>query len=128
MAGSWITVFRWSLFKPSSLLLILLWVFNPLGSQASFRGVYLKPTVNTGNGTITYMDPDLIGGLQSSYDSVFFTDRVAYYSLAQALYTTVCYDTITATQYVDQSSPALQDVVPSLGGSESVGVRVAMDP
>jgi hypothetical protein len=128
MAGSWITVFRWSLFKPSSLLLILLWVFNPLGSQASFRGVYLKPTVNTSNGTITYMDPDLIGGLQSSYDSVFFTDRVAYYSLAQALYTTVCYDTITATQYVDQSSPALQDVVSSLGGSEFVGVQAAMDP
>jgi hypothetical protein len=50
MAGSFITIFRWSIYSMSSLALIALWAFDPLSSEASFRGAYLRPGTGTSQG------------------------------------------------------------------------------
>ena len=66
MAGSILAIFTWSLFQFSSLVLIILWAFNPLGSQASFRGIYLADTVGYGLGKISYYSYNLTTQFEQS--------------------------------------------------------------
>jgi hypothetical protein len=133
MAASLITLFRWSLFEISSIILVLLWVFNPLGSQASFRGAYLRERNDTKVASITYMNPDFMGGLQSA--SMFNPGINSYGPLVRALYTTVLYDTASRTQYLDErylgphpADSSYRDIIASLGGQKTAAVQAATDP
>jgi hypothetical protein len=128
MAGTLITIFRWSLIRFSSILLILVWAFNPLGSQASFRGVSLVERVGMGTGEITYLSPDLIAGLQNRSIFGFTRDPTATLPLVRPLYISAVYDIIAKTQYVNQSSQAYQDIILSLGGRQAAGAQASMDP
>jgi hypothetical protein len=119
MAGTLITFFRWSLVRTSSFFLVLVWAFNPLGSQASFRGVYLRERNGIDEGNVTYFNPDLIAGLQSTS---------TFEPLVRPLYTAVFYDTVSRTQYANHESQTYRDLISSLGGQSAAGIRAAMDP
>jgi hypothetical protein len=142
MASTLITFFRWSLIRTSTLLLVLVWVFNPLGSQASFRGVYLRERNGIEQGEVTYFNPDLIVGLQnmSSFEprkTTFSTGLDAYdvydydyrfEPLVRPLYTAVFYDSFSRTQYANHDSQTYRNLISSLGGQSTAGIRAAMDP
>jgi hypothetical protein len=141
MAGTLITFFRWSLIRTSSLFLVLVWAFNPLGSQASFRGVYLRERNGIEQSKVTYFNPDLIVGLQntSSFEplaTLFSTPTGGLYyrytsrldPLVRPLYTAVFYDIVSRTQYANHDSKTYRDLISSMGGQSTAGIRAAMDP
>jgi hypothetical protein len=124
MASSIITIFRWSIFRTSSVVLILLWAFNPLGSQASFRGAYLRPATGTSYGQIAYHVPDLTMQLMlSPYAGASSRSKPSI----RALYSSTVYDYISTTQYVDPTHNATKEMMIVLGGERSAAVQAAMD-
>lgn len=125
MAGSWITIFKWSLFRLSSIALVILWAFNPLGSQASFRGAYLTDSLGSGTGRISYYNYNL--STQMALTEFQYTSTRAKPTI-RALYSSVLYDVIASTQYVDQSNSTFQDTVMMLGGHQSASIQAATDP
>jgi len=124
MASSVITIFRWSIFRISSVTLIVLWAFNPLGSQASFRGAYLRDDTGTSQGQITYYNASLSIQLSlSSYGGASTRSK----PVIRALYSSTLYDYVSSTQYVDPTNSVTKGVVTVLGGQGSAAVQAAMD-
>ncbi|KAF1846268.1 uncharacterized protein K460DRAFT_406484 [Cucurbitaria berberidis CBS 394.84] len=124
LASSLITVFRWSIFRLSSIALILLWAFNPLGSQASFRGVYLQALKGSGAGQITYYNYNLSSQLGlTMYKGGSTRSRPT----VRALYSAVLYDVIASTQYVNRTNATYEGNIVTLGGHQASGVQAAMD-
>lgn len=124
MAGSVITVFRWNLFRLSSIILILLWAFNPLGSQASFRGIYLKPASGVSGGHIRYYNASVFEqwGL-----STFAVGGTKSRPTIRGLYSSTLYDYVSSTQYVDPANSTTKDIVSILGGESSAAIQAATD-
>jgi hypothetical protein len=124
MAGSVITIFRWKIFRISSAALILLWAFNPLGSQASFRGVQLRQEIGTSEGHITYYNPSI----QVQEALTPFTHlRHRSKPTILALYSSTLYDYIASLQYVDLTDRRAKDVIDMLGGERTSAIQAAMD-
>jgi hypothetical protein len=121
MASSVITIFRWSIFRVSSFAIILLWAFNPLGSQASFRGAYLRPHAGMSQGNITYYSPRLTIQLALSPFIGGSTPAI------RAFYSTALYDYVARTQYVDPSNSVTRGIVTMMGGDKTVATQAAMD-
>ena len=124
MAGSIIAIVTWSIFQYSSLLLVALWAFNPLGSQASFRGVYLTDIVDHGSGAITHYDPNITVQVQLSK---FASGSTRSYPMMRALYLAALYDVTSNVQYVDNDNATFQEKIMMLGGSSAAGIQAAMD-
>lgn len=126
MAGSLITIFRWSLLRTASVAFVLLWAFNPLGSQASFRLAYLHTSVGFEHGIITTVDPN-IDKLPRNimFDTRLGTNR--FRPTVQALYASAVYDVISRIQNVDNTTSEYLDLISILGGQKSAGVQAAMD-
>ncbi|KAF2653263.1 hypothetical protein K491DRAFT_680660 [Lophiostoma macrostomum CBS 122681] len=124
MGGTIITAFRWSMLNISSAALIALWTFNPLGSQASFRGIHLTPRAGSSLGNI------------STYDAKFSTQLLlSKYAGAsthmeptiRALYSSTLYDLVSSIQYVEPTNSTTKDIVANLGGDNSAGIQAATD-
>ncbi|KAF2821583.1 hypothetical protein CC86DRAFT_106527 [Ophiobolus disseminans] len=123
MAGTIITIFRWSILRAGSFALILLWAFNPLGSQASFRGAYLWSNLGESQGFITYHNPNV--SIQAHLSPFGFVGVAR--STIRALFSSAMYDPIASTQYVDPTRNATRDIVNMLGGDSSTAIYGAMD-
>ncbi|KAH7073753.1 hypothetical protein BKA63DRAFT_554084 [Paraphoma chrysanthemicola] len=123
MASSVITIFRWSIFELSSVALVLLWAFNPLGSQASFRSAYLQTGTGIAQGNITAYAPSLDTQLELSTFSTANTRS----PLIRALYSATLYDYVSNTQYVDPTNNVTQGIITLLGGPNSAAVQAATD-
>jgi hypothetical protein len=125
MAGTILTIFKWSVFRALSLLLIIPWAFNLLGSQASFRGVYLKPSNSTSQGSITDYNSSPSKQLWLlPYTAVF---RPNTNPIRRALFSSSLVDFVSSTQYVDPTKGPTWDVIAILGGEKPVAVQAAMD-
>jgi hypothetical protein len=121
MASSVITIFRWSIFRVSSIAILFLWAFNPLGSQASFRGASMRPHFGTSPGNITYYNPDITVQL-------FLSPFIGGSSLVmRAFYSTTLYDYVARMQYVDTTHGEAKRVVTMMGGETTVATQAAMD-
>ncbi|KAF2122095.1 hypothetical protein BDV96DRAFT_640160 [Lophiotrema nucula] len=123
-AGSVITIFRWSILRMSSVVLILLWAFNPLGSQASFRGIYLQPKSGSSQGHITFYNANLSTQL---FLTTFSAGSTRMKPTIRALYSSTLYDFASSTQYVNPTNSTAKDIVSVLGGESSAGIQVASD-
>jgi hypothetical protein len=119
-----ISTFTWSIFQLSSIFLIVLWAFNPLGSQASFRGIYLKPLLGSGTGEVSYYNHNLTNQLGlTTWQAASTRSKPT----VRALYTTTLYDITSSTQYVDPTNSTFQDLVVNLGGDQAASIEAAMD-
>ncbi|KAF2727384.1 hypothetical protein EJ04DRAFT_479071 [Polyplosphaeria fusca] len=126
MASSVITMCRWSIIRMSSAALILLWAFNPLGSQASLRIAYLQPRTGTSQGLVEFFNPNLTDvAMLSSFNMATPTSHMP--AVIPALYTSTLHDLISALQYVDLTNETAKKLVADLGGENSVGVQTATD-
>ncbi|KAF2823692.1 hypothetical protein CC86DRAFT_408718 [Ophiobolus disseminans] len=126
MAGSIITIFRWSLLRTASVVFIFLWAFNPLGSQASFRLAYLHSAAGFRQGVITFVNPDVTKApRQIMFDTTLGTNRAQ--PTVQALYATAIYDIMSRTQNVDNTTTEYASLISALGGQEAAGAQAAMD-
>jgi hypothetical protein len=96
-----------------------LWAFNPLGSQASFRGAYLRPGTGTSQGQITSYNANLTTQL--------FLYRYVKRTTASAFYASSLYDYVASTQYVNPFSNLTQGVLAVLGGENAAAVQAATD-
>jgi hypothetical protein len=117
-------MFRWSIFKLSSVALIVLWAFNPLGSQASLRCAYLQDQVGHGISPITYYNHNLSSQLTLTD---FKMDRLTAIPRIHAIFSSVLYDITSSIQYVNHSTPAAQGIIELLGGQQAAGAQAAMD-
>ncbi|KAJ4347502.1 hypothetical protein N0V95_005376 [Ascochyta clinopodiicola] len=117
-------MFTLSMLKPASLVLIVLWAFNPLGSQASFRGIYLKDVVGHETGKITHYNPSL--SIQMNLTTWSFGMQRTK-PTTRALYSTLLYDIVPTIQYVDPRSASYQETMLKLGGPQSAAIQAAMD-
>ena len=124
MAGSVIAVFTWSIFQYSSLVLLVLWAFNPLGSQASFRGIYLTDTVGHGTGKISYYDPNITVQVALSN---FAGGSTRANPMIRGLYSAALYDVMSNIQYVDNDNTTFIETIMTLGGHQAAGVQAATD-
>jgi hypothetical protein len=105
-------------------ILILLWAFNPLGSQASLRAVYLTDMQLAGSGQITFYDYNI----SSQYDISQFGGTSNGLSAMQALYAGSLYATNSGTQYPNTSGSSYDDLISTLGGTSSASIKMATDP
>jgi hypothetical protein len=119
MASSIITIFRWSIFQISSIALLMLWAFNPLGSQASFRGVTLQSNIGTSQGNITFFSTNVTNQIYP------FVDLGS--SMTRSLYSSMLFDYTASTQYVDPNDTVRDDTVTILGGESSTAIQAATD-
>ncbi len=124
MANSIVAIFTWRIFSYSSFVLVVLWAFNPLGSQASFRGIYLTDALGNGVGTITHYHPNLT--VQVALSGLGGGSRRTK-PLIRSLYSAALYDVTSNIQYADNENTTFQDRVMSLGGASAAGVQTAMD-
>jgi len=122
MAGTVITMFTLSIFRFSSVALLVLWLFNPLGSQASFRGVYLVNTVGHGTGKISYYSHNL-----STQEGLSVFQGDTNKPTIRSLYSAALYDATSNIQYVNNENTTFKTAVMKLGGPQSAGVQSAMD-
>jgi hypothetical protein len=106
------------------MILVLLWAFNPLGSQSSFRGVYLKDIEGFGTGPITHYNYNLSSQLGMT---MFMSGHGRTTPKVRALYSTALYDVTASIQYVDKTNKTYQDIATILGGESSAGVQSAVD-
>ena len=123
MAGSIITIFRWSIWKVSSAALIVLWAFNPLGFQASFRGGSLRPNTGSSHAPVTFYNPNLTSQIWLTQADMPGNTRL----LTRAVFSSAIYDYVASIQYVDPTQSAMINVVAVLGGGGSAAVAAAMD-
>jgi hypothetical protein len=119
MASSVIIIFRWSIFRYSSIALLILWAFNPLGSQASFRGVTLQSNTGTSQGQNRYFSTNVTNLVYP------FIDLGS--SMTRALYSSMLFDYTASTQYVDPTDTVRDDTITILGGEGSAAIQAAMD-
>ncbi|KAH7086110.1 hypothetical protein BKA63DRAFT_560721 [Paraphoma chrysanthemicola] len=125
MASSIITMFRWSIFHISSVALILLWAFNPLGSQASFRVAYLQAGTGMAEGQITTFSANVtVQILLSGFEDPVRTITIP---IIRSFYTASLYDYASNTQYVDPTNSTTQRIVTLLGGPSSAAIQTASD-
>jgi len=126
MASSITTMFRWSILRISSVVLIFLWAFNPLGSQASLRSVYLHPRTSSSQGLIEFYNNTLINQV---FFSAFNKPNPSGHmpSIVPALYSSTMQDLVSRLQYVDLTNQTAAALVANLGGDSSAGVQAATD-
>lgn len=111
------------LFRPSTLLLITLWSFSPLGSQAIFRAVFLKHAEVTGTMDIQLYTPDRL--TQIAISEFRGTDRSSpeIFALFQGALHTIN----SGTQYCNGSCDGFQQLAERLGGAAPAGLATAVD-
>jgi hypothetical protein len=109
-----------------TMILLPLWAFNPLGSQASFRSVYLREEFQAGtrpysfqNNSLDYeIDQSALGsgsGWQSSMPMV------------RSLYGAALFAPDAGAQYSNGSSSGFKDLIQRLGGVELATEQMTTD-
>lgn len=126
MANSVITTFRWSIFRLSSAALILIWAFNPLGSQASLRSAYLQSRTDSSQGFIEFYNNNLTAQVPLNVFNLA-TPSLHMPSIVLALYTSTLHDFISSLQYTDLTNETASKLVATLGGQSSAGIQAATD-
>lgn len=125
IGGTIVTAFTLAkvLFRPSTLLLITLWSFSPLGSQAIFRAVFLKHAEATGTMEIQLYTPDRL--TQIAVSEFQGTDRNSpeIFALFQGALHTIN----SGTQYCNGSCDGFQQLAERLGGAAPAGLATAAD-
>lgn len=111
------------LVRPSTLLLITLWSFSPLGSQAIFRAVFLKHIESTGTMDIQLYTPDRL--TQIAVSEFQGTDRTSPEILA--LFQSVLHTINSGTQYCNGSCDGFEQLAERLGGAAAAGLATSVD-
>jgi hypothetical protein len=126
MAGALITLFRWSLFKYASAVLICVWAFNPLGSQAALRLANLKDVAGKKEGLVTFVNPDLTKlPKRIMFDPTMSRGTDA--PTIKAIYSAALYDIVSRIQNVDNGTSEYAGLISALGGVEAASAQAAMD-
>lgn len=123
MAGSIVTVFKWSIFRVESIVLIALWALNPLGSQASFRGIYLRNAIGSFETPATFYDPDVYKQMSLAYSTRDASNGLG----ARELFLSALYDHGSSIQYVDPTSELTKQVMMSMGGEDTAIAAATRD-
>jgi hypothetical protein len=108
----------------SSVALVVLWAFNPLGSQASLRGIYLQDSLGHGTGQITYYNHNLTTQLEMT---LFVKATTRSKPTVRAIYSAALYDITSGIQYVNHTTPAASSTIALLGGDQAAGIQSALD-
>jgi hypothetical protein len=124
LAGALITTFKWSILRLSSVALILLWAFNPLGSQSSFRGIYLQDRDGSGTGLMSYYNYNASTQREMS---MFRSQSTRARPKIRALYSAAVYDAVSSVQYVDTTNSTYENTIMMLGGDNYAATQAGTD-
>ncbi|KAJ4314096.1 hypothetical protein N0V94_006610 [Neodidymelliopsis sp. IMI 364377] len=105
-------------------LLIVLWAFNPLGSQASFRGIYLTDSIGHGTGALSYYNHNFTTQMGLS---AFALSGSRALPTIRALYSAALYDVASKAQYVSSENATYKAAITSLGGPQAAGLQMGTD-
>lgn len=118
-ASTILSAFSLSALNLWTLFLIVLWAFNPLGSQASLRSVRLVDQSTIQNGSVGYENSFAINpGIE--WDELRPWNEMTYFSALESME--------AATQYCNGSCSGFEELVEKLGGSSGAALRTAVDP
>ncbi|KAJ0345992.1 hypothetical protein KNSL1_007902 [Colletotrichum chrysophilum] len=127
MANTILSVYTLSIFNLWTVSLVLIWAFNPLGSQASFRSLHLQPQSATATATLGYRNYSVetlgVGALMgaSGWSWISPASKIAYSSVLAS--------TTSQTQYCNGTCGAnFTDLIARMGGTRAAAEHVAMDP
>ncbi|KAI8270934.1 hypothetical protein K4K58_006729 [Colletotrichum sp. SAR11_239] len=127
MANTILSVYTLSIFNLWTVSLVLIWAFNPLGSQASFRSLHLHPQSAAATATLGYRNYSVetlgVGALMgaSGWSWISPASKIAYSSVLAS--------TTAQTQYCNGTCGAnFTDLIARMGGTRAAAEQVAMDP
>lgn len=121
--GSLRSIFFLRILNVYSVLLIVLWAFNPLGSQASLRSVYLiknNLTTDFGASFPTYR-PEVHNSIMDGAD---FTGQVT----VRSIFGSSIYSLEAKTQYPNSSKLPFDSLIEDIGGPKAAGEALYADP
>lgn len=109
-----------------SFVLITLWAFNPLGSQASLRSVYLENQFSHGTSQISFQSNNFTDDISMSglSDGTMWE---LWKSLPQILHGAALFEPVSGAQYSNGSSTNFDNLVSSLGGTEVAASQMTTD-
>ena len=112
MTGTLISIFNFRLFDILGLLLLFIWAFSPVGSQASIRSVGLRPATRNESRTLSYYNHSLIPLLSDLQGA----DGANWYALAfESYYGAALFDPTAAMQYSNATANEWTDTTTGIG-------------
>jgi hypothetical protein len=120
------TVYLLRAFGLYTLALLVIWAFNPLGSQASFRGVYLKDTFAMGTRLHSFQNSSMIYEAQQSALATG-SGWQSSLPMVRSLYGASLFAPDAGTQYANGTSDGFQGLLLRLGGAHTVMQQMTTD-
>ena len=121
------TFFVLRAYTPLTVILLGLWTFNPLGSQASFRVITLESELSIGTTNVSYFNSTLPFEIENSAFGGA-SSISSYAPMLRSLYGSALFNAESGAQYANLSSPVYDSLLARLGGREAAGELSTMDP
>ncbi|KAK0730887.1 hypothetical protein B0H67DRAFT_476149 [Lasiosphaeris hirsuta] len=116
--------FRFSL---GLLLLVLIWCFSPLGSQAILRAAELQSNTETVGRPVVYFPVANISSVTEYSTVVGVSSYLSSLQSIRAIILSSLYDSGTRVMHSNGSAPAFSDAVAALGGPQAAVEAVQQD-
>ncbi|KAF0324967.1 hypothetical protein GQ607_007860 [Colletotrichum asianum] len=115
MANTVLSAYALSMINIWTVCLLFVWAFNPLGSQSSFRSLYLQNQVMNLDGRVSYKDYTLKTIEHGALD-------------VDAVYSSVLTSLTSGTQYCDSTCADYDNLINRWGGVQAAAAQMAIDP
>ncbi|KAL3301200.1 hypothetical protein RB213_011657 [Colletotrichum asianum] len=126
MANTVLSAYALSMINIWTVCLLFVWAFNPLGSQSSFRSLYLQNQVMNLDGRVSYKDYTLKtiehGALDGDVQWLYYKPEV------DAVYSSVLTSLTSGTQYCDSTCADYDNLINRWGGVQAAAAQMAIDP
>ncbi|KAF5490115.1 hypothetical protein CGCS363_v012046 [Colletotrichum siamense] len=126
MANTVLSAYALSMINIWTVCLFFVWAFNPLGSQSSFRSLYLQNQVMNLDERLSYKNYALktieSSALNGSYN--WLINR----SAVNAAYSSVLTSATSGTQYCNSTCIGYDNLIARLGGIQAAAAQMAIDP
>ncbi|KAK1970952.1 hypothetical protein LY78DRAFT_184471 [Colletotrichum sublineola] len=115
MANTVLSAYTLSLFNTWTILLLIVWTFNPLGSQSSLRSLYLQDRSTFQTGLLSYIGESLSLGPSEA-------------PTPENVYIGALSNAAIGTQYCNGTCDGFEDLIGRLGGRTAAAAQISTDP
>ncbi|KAF4905625.1 hypothetical protein CGCF415_v008222 [Colletotrichum fructicola] len=126
MANTVLSAYALSMINIRTACLLFVWAFNPLGSQSSFRILYLQNQVTNLEEYVSYKNYTLKTIEHSPLDDE--STWLYYGPKVEALYSSVLTSVTSGTQHCDSTCAGYDNLIKRLGGTQAAAVQMTIDP
>ncbi|KAF4625752.1 hypothetical protein G7Y89_g12413 [Cudoniella acicularis] len=114
------------MFELSTIVLLILWAFNPIGGQSALRAISVEGIFNETPTQIQYLNSDLRSIILSNgfQGASYFASSAPQ---LRTLYGASLFSPDAGTQYSNGSSAGFDDLISRLGGADTASKSTTMD-